>query len=233
MEHEGRWYMVYQARPSPSASRRFALAVSDDLYHWDKVPGDGSPIFTPGSSWSGWQEQGVLECKGPFAFEHDGRYLMYYSSENRWGDSCIALAASKDMVDWEDEGPFITAQRIQNPILGPSGFECPRVVEHGGRYYLFVMFFWGLQYAVGDDPLHFGPWQVLGPWHAASVFTDGEDRWFITHAYRPFGKPSTMGRFREPHRGLYIGGLVWSDGVPVPVDLGNMLESPVEESDDV
>ena len=35
-----------------------------------------------------------------------------------------------------------------------------------------------------------------------------------------------MGRIREPHRDLYIGGLVWSDGVPVPVDLGDVLGSP-------
>ena len=230
-EHEGRWYMVHQARPYRSGSRRFALAVSDDLYHWDKLPGDGSSIFTPHPSWSGWREQGVLECKGPFVFPHEGRYLMYYSSENRWGDSCIALATSKDMVHWEDEGPFITTHRTENPIQGPSGFECPRVVEHGGRYYMFVMHFWGLQYAVGDDPYHFGPWQVLGPWHAASIFSDGEGRWFITHAYRPFGKPSTMGRFREPHRDLYIGGLVWSDGVPVPVDLGDVIEAPSPVAD--
>ena len=70
---------------------------------------------------------------------------------------------------------------------------------------MFVMHFWGLQYAVGDDPFHFGPWTVLGPWHAPVIFSDERDRWFITHALRPFGKPSTKRPYLEPLRGLYIG----------------------------
>ena len=152
---------------------------------------------------------------------------MHYSSETKWGDSCIALATSKDMVHWEDEGPFISEHRPNpnNPVQGPSGFEVPRVVENHGKYYLFVMNFWGLQYAVGDDPFHFGSWRVLGPWHAAFIFKDDQGHWYITHALRPFGKPSTKGALLKPLRGLYIGGLVWSDGVPVPVDLGDVLKS--------
>ena len=141
MEHEGRWYMVYQCTPTRTASRRFALAVSDDLWHWEKLPGDGSHAFTPHPSWSGWQEQAVIECKGPFIFRHEERYLMYYSSESRRHDSCIALATSEDMVHWEDEGPFITTHKVENWGLSggssgmiwggvagmPGGFECPRV----------------------------------------------------------------------------------------------------------
>ena len=53
VEHEGRWYMVYTSRPPLPASRRLSLAVSDDLWHWTKMPGDGSPVLIPHSSWSG------------------------------------------------------------------------------------------------------------------------------------------------------------------------------------
>ena len=223
VEHEGRWYMVYQCTPSLGASRRFALAVSDDLWHWEKLPGDGSHVFTPDPGWSGWTEEGVLECKDPWIIRHEGRFLMYFSCQNRWGDSCLALAESEDLVHWEDRGPLMTVHRIENPVQGPSAFEVPRVVMHDGKYYLFVMNFWGLEYAVSDDPFHFGPRRVLGPWHAPIIFSDDRDRWFITHALRPFGKPSTKPPLLEPLRGLYIGGLVWSEGVPVPVDLGDVL----------
>ena len=223
VKHQGRWYMVYQARPTRTASRRFALAVSDDLWHWEKLPGDGSPVFMPHPGWSGWTEEGVLECKDPWIIRHEGRFLMYFVCQNNWGDSCIALAESKDLFHWEDRGPLITVHRVKNPVQGPSGFEVPTVVKHDNRYYLFVMNFWGLEYAVGDDPFHFGPRRVLGPWHAPIIFSDDRDRWFITHALRPFGKPSTSGTLLKPLRGLYIGGLVWSDGVPVPVDLGDVL----------
>ncbi len=224
VEHRGRWYMVYQCTPSRAASRRFALAVSDDLWRWEKLPGDGSHIFTPAPSWSGWTEEGVLECKAPWVIRHEGRFLMYFNGENRWGDSCIALAESADLLHWEDRGPLITTRRIENPIQGPSGFEAPRIVVRDGKFYLFVMHFWGLQYAIGDDPFHFGPWQALGPWHAPVIFSDDQDRWYITHALRPFGKPSTKSPLLEPLRGLYIGGLVWSEGVPVPVDLGDVIQ---------
>ena len=47
IEHEGRWHLVYHARPYLGASRRFAMAVSDDLWRWSKHPGDGSPHIHP------------------------------------------------------------------------------------------------------------------------------------------------------------------------------------------
>ncbi len=223
--------MIYQCRPRPQASRRFALAVSDDLWRWSKVPGNGAPIFIPLPEWSGWSDDGVLECKDPWLIRYAGRFLLYYVCQNRWGDSCLALAESPDLIHWEDRGPLQTVQRIENPLQGPSGFEVPRVFEREGRWYVFVMNFWGLQYAVGDDPFHVGPWRVLGPWHGSSVFSDDQGRWFITHALRPFGQPSTRaGPLLGPLRGLYLGGIVWSDGVPVPVDLGNVLRNSTPHS---
>ena len=86
------------------------------------------------------------------------------------------------------------------------------------------MYFYGLQYTVGDDPFHFGPWHVVGPWHAPVIFNDDEDRWYITHSYHPFGKLTTRGSKAGPFRGLYIAGLEWSEGVPVPVDLRAVME---------
>ena len=226
VKHDGRWHMVYACQPEPDSSRRFALAVSDDLWNWEKVPGDGTPVFIPLPEWSGWTEKGVLECKDPWVIPYEGRFLMYFVCQNRWGDSCIALAESEDLVHWEDRGPLMIFQRIENSLQGPSGFEVPRVIMHDGRYYIFVMNFWGLQYASSDDPFHFGEWTVLGPWHGSSVFSDEQGRWFITDALRPFGKPSTKQPYLGPLRGLCIGGIVWSEGVPVPVDLGDVLEGP-------
>ena len=63
----------------------------------------------------------------------------------------------------------------------------------------------------------------MGHWHAPVFIRDGE-KWYITHSYRPFGKPSTRGSKGGPYQGLYIAGLVWSEGVPVPVDLQDVME---------
>ena len=136
----------------------------------------------------------------------------------------INVATSTDLVHWEDHGAVIEDRWITNPMFGPWGFETPRAVQHDGKVYMFAMYFYGLQYTVGDDPFHFGPWHVVGPWHAPQIFNDDEDRWYITHAKNPFGKLSTRGSKAGPFRGLYIAGLEWSEGVPVPVDLRAVME---------
>ena len=65
----------------------------------------------------------------------------------------------------------------------------------------------------------------MGPWHAPVIFNDDEDRWYITHAgTSPFGKRSTTRQYRPPYTGMFMGGLMWSEGVPVPVDLADVME---------
>ena len=92
---------------------------------------------------------------------------------------------------------------ITNPMFGPWGFETPRAVQHDGKVYMFAMYFYGLQYTVGDDPFHFGPWHVVGPWHAPVIFNDDEERWYITHSMNPFGKLTTIGS-KAGHGGVCI-----------------------------
>ena len=233
IEHDGRWHLVYTARPYLGASRRFAMAVSDDLWSWSKLPGDGSPTFIPDRELSGWREEGMMECKDPSIIYQDGRFHMYYICQKlvepvdepmKQTHTGINVATSTDLVHWEDHGAVIEDRWITNPMFGPWGFEAPRAVQHDGKIYMFAMYFYGLRYTVGDDPFHFGPWHVVGPWHAPVIFNDDEDRWYITHAYRPFGKPSTRGSKAGPFKGLYIAGLEWSEGVPVPVDLRAVME---------
>ena len=236
IEYEGRWHLVYTARPYLGASRRFAMAVSDDLWHWSKRPGDGSPTFIPDRELSGWREEGMIlqQCKDPSIIYQDGRYLMYYVCQKpvepvdeplKQTHTSINVATSTDLVHWEDRGPVVEDRWITNPLVGPWGYEAPRAVQHEGKVYLFALYFYGLQYTVGDDPFHFGPWRVMGPWHAPVIFNDDEDRWYITHAgCSPFGKRSTKGQNHPPYTGLFMGGLMWSEGVPVPVDLADVME---------
>ena len=232
IEHEGRWHLVYQARPYLGASRRFAMAVSDDLWSWSKYPGDGSPTFIPDRELSGWREEGLLKCQDPSIIYQDGRYYMYYCCQKlvepiddplKQTHTGINVATSTDLVHWEDHGAVIEDRWITNPLVGRWCFETPRAVQHDGKVYMFVMYVYGLQYTVGDDPFHFGPWHFVGPWHAPVFIRDGQ-RWYITHSMNPFGKLTTIGSKGGPWRGLYIAGLEWSEGVPVPVDLRAVME---------
>ena len=210
------------------------MAVSDDLWRWSKHPGDGSPTFIPDRELFGWREEGMMECKDPSIIYQDGRYLMYYVCQKlvepvdeplKQTHTSINVATSTDLVRWEDRGPVVEDRWITNPLVGPWGYEAPRAVQHEGNVYLFALYFYGLQYTVGDDPFHFGPWRVMGPWHAPVIFNDDEDRWYITHASTsPFGKRSTTRQYHPPYTGMFMGGLMWSEGVPVPVDLADVME---------
>ena len=142
----------------------------------------------------------------------------------------INLATSVDLMTWEDQGPLISDHWITNPLQGPWGFETPKVFKRDGKFYLFAMYHWGMQYAIGTDPFNFGPWRTLGPWHASVVVND-RHRWYITHAFRPFGKPATLGRRAGPFKGLYLGGLEWSNDLPVPVDLADVMEDWPQDRD--
>ena len=108
IEHEGRWFMLYQAQPRQGAARRICLAVSEDLWEWRKVPDDGAAVFTPDPEWSGWcEDAGPRYCTSPTVLRHDGRFILHYCCFNRKGDDCIAAATSTDLVHWEDHGPII------------------------------------------------------------------------------------------------------------------------------
>ena len=78
VRHEGRWYLLYNARPYLGASRRFGMAVSDDLWSWTKLPGDGSAWFIPDPEVTGWREERMMECKDPTIIYRDGTYYLYY-----------------------------------------------------------------------------------------------------------------------------------------------------------
>ena len=231
IEHESKWYLFLQGKPSLQASRRIGLAVSEDLWHWRKFPDEQTYIFTPSPSWSGWTEDAgevprYQKCKDASVIYHQNRFIMYYAcSLAKHGNSCIAVASSDNLIDWEDEGPIITAPWIDDPLVGPAGFEEPRIVRRNGKFYVFVMYFWGLQYAISDDPYHFGPFRVMGPWHASNIFQE-DKRWYISHVMQNAGKSGIRGTNdrRKPLRGLYLAGLVWTRDYPFVTDLRDVIE---------
>ena len=223
-EFDGKWYIHFQGKRTRKSSRKIGMAVSDDLWNWQRIPDANTPVFTPNPEWSGYTEtSGPQYCKDPWIIRHDGQFLMCYICLNKAGDSCVAVATSTDLVKWEDKGPVATVPWIPDDLVGPAGFETPRMFERNGKFYLYAMYFWGTQIAVSDDPFHFDSWTVMGPWHAPTIFNDG-DRWFISHSHRNIGKPSIRGSKGKPFRGVYIAGLVWAKDFPFTTDLRDVME---------
>ena len=112
-----------------------ALAVSDDLFHWQKVPHNPvtrlDPAYyddvprRPPRDWLHWRD--------PFLFEHQGMIYHYVCANTNRGPldkrGTLGLARTSDMLDW---------QVLPPPALDPvcTELECPQVHRVGKRYYL-------------------------------------------------------------------------------------------------
>ena len=229
IQHEGRWYMFCTGRPTPQSARRIGVKVSDDLWHWRNLPEDGTAVFTPDPGWSGWHEDaGAQWCKDPHILRHENGFLIHYSTRNRHGKGCVAVAVSDDLLRWEDGGPVVTTDWKPHDDVGPAGFEVPRVIAHGGKFYLFAMNFFGYQYAIGDTPFSFSDPIVMGPWHA-SMFFKADSGWIITQSQQIPGMSGLRRDRRKPFRGLFLAGLEWIGGYPFVVDLPLVLDGAERE----
>jgi beta-fructofuranosidase len=132
-------------------------AVSDDLIHWEKLPGDtfGTP---PGIGLEShdWRDPFVFHDPDPAA----DRWLMLLAGRRTSGlprrRGVTALASSKDLVTWTAEPPF------WDPGLYIT-HECPEVFPMGEWWYLTFSEFserFTAQYRMSRHP--------LGPWRAAA-----------------------------------------------------------------
>ncbi len=103
-------------------------AVSDDLYHWTKLPQD--TFFAPLERFE------PHDWRDPFVFANpavEGEFCMLTASRLKDGPSrrrgCTALCTSRDLHTWEVQAPFYT------PGLYFT-HECPDLFQMGDWWYL-------------------------------------------------------------------------------------------------
>ncbi|MDQ6693630.1 MAG: hypothetical protein M3014_04315 [Chloroflexota bacterium] len=134
IRYKDRYWLAYTGNwngPQPTV----AIAVSDDLYHWQKLPGnpvtgidpayyDDKPAPAP-RDWLHWRD--------PFLFEHEGAVYHYVCAKRKDGPvderGTLGLARTVDMLHWEVLPP---------PDVDPVAMEleCPQMYKTGARYYL-------------------------------------------------------------------------------------------------
>ena len=154
IEHDGRYWMFYTG-VNFNVAQAIMLAVSDDLYHWEKVSRE--PVWRAGD-WCGWDESRWSDCRDSMIFkDDDGTFYMYYCStyptEDGGRKACVGAAVSHDLTTWQDAG-FISVPNLR------AHAESPFVLKKDGKYYLFYTNSgFGTCYAVSDDPVT--GWEVL------------------------------------------------------------------------
>lgn len=88
-------------------SQDIGLAFSTDLVHWERSPHNPiSPV--KGRDWGYWREDAIASCRDPHLFMVGDRLHMTYTANTRLGASCVALASSTDLRQWQCHGPILT-----------------------------------------------------------------------------------------------------------------------------
>ena len=139
LRHRGRFVMAYTG-VNEHISQDIGLAFSDDLCEWERW--EGNPISPcKDKAWAFWRADGISSCRDPHLLEHNGRVWMTYTANTSEGATCIALAGSANLVEWEDHGPILVgpAAGYEPRLEGghPQGsLESNLLVNRGGRWLL-------------------------------------------------------------------------------------------------
>lgn len=148
-EWNGRYYMAYTA-VNRAVAQSVRLAVSDDLFHWERL--SDTPQILPGP-WGKWDLQEWSDCRDPQLFtDEDGVIYCYYCTRrfdqgDPEGVPALGIASSGDMLRWTDRGAY----RLE---LSGSAVESPFVMKKGELYYLFYTACGiGTAYAVSENPV--------------------------------------------------------------------------------
>jgi beta-fructofuranosidase len=116
--------------------QRIGLAVSTDLVHWERHP--GNPLLEVDTRWYEPQSAGQLEARAwrdpyvVYSSDEEAYYMFLSARVNtgpRDGRGVIGLARSTNLLSWE----------VLPPVSLPGNFtemEVPQVVPLNGRYYL-------------------------------------------------------------------------------------------------
>jgi beta-fructofuranosidase len=132
IEGEGRYHIFYTGhnphfRRVGKPEQGVMHAVSDDLYHWTKLPNE--TFFAPSVGYE------PHDWRDPYVWHNEdaGEYWMLLAARRTTGPSrrrgCTALCASKDLRTWE----------VREPFWDPGLYythECPDLFRIGDWWYL-------------------------------------------------------------------------------------------------
>ena len=127
----GKYYMLYAGNGHDEKyywPPRMGLAVSEDLYHWERVQDD--PVLEPDDRYyrhdGAWADSSLLWVDGFFYAVFKARA----ADLPRDAAGCIGMAQSSDLIHWD----------ILPPVFCPENWheiEMPQLLHHNGLYYLF------------------------------------------------------------------------------------------------
>ena len=199
IKHDGTYHMFYTGFDDRVPGKQtIGLATSKDLFHWERHP--HNPIYEA-PPWADRRADGYIDCRDSHVIKYGDEFLLFtmVSTSKSAGKGAIALAVSKNLIDWEDLGPAV--ETFKEP-------ESPRVFQHGEYFYMFVSSAYGKQLLRTSNPKK-GPWNQIpfrwpapGLWSGWEVVEDGNRTIFSAFEWKSFGNHI---RFWD---------VSWNDGIP-------------------
>jgi hypothetical protein len=170
IRHRGLYYMFYCAGGASNQSYRIHLAISSDLFAWQRHP--ANPMLV-----DGW------DARDPMVLRAADEWILYYTATSapEGGNHVVAAVTSTDLVHWSGKREvFVHPKR--GTFGGPT--ESPFVVARDGHYYLFVCSnepYDDTAVYESDSPWFFSVERRVGqfPAHAAEVVRHG-DEWLVS-----------------------------------------------------
>ena len=135
-KHQNRWYLFYTgiSKAENGKIQRVGVAVSDDLLHWSKHP--GNPIIESDSRW--YQPKDDVEWhdqawRDPWVFAYKDQFHAFITARSNEGDmdgrGVIGHAISSDLFNWN----------VKPPITEPGDYaqlEVPQLIEVNSKSFL-------------------------------------------------------------------------------------------------
>jgi len=191
------YYWMFYTGCKIDNTQRIGVAKSKDLFNWKRV--GNKPVIRPEEyGWAFCPTTGGSACRDPHVCKFDDKYSLYYTAVTREGKACVARAASKDLIHWEDKGPAYIYKDLTH-------CESSNVQELNGQYLLFFgghIEYWS--YVISDNPYHWNDQEPIPLGRkitAMEVVCRKDQLWLV--AFFKFNS------FR-----LYLGTIDWSNGEP-------------------
>lgn len=150
IKRNGRYWMAYTGFDR-HATQQIGIAVSDDLFHWERLK--ENPVYQ-GPSWTIWEAGKWADCRDGDIVEWQGEVLMFTTVINKSRQGYLAVARSKDLINWEDLG------EKRSIAVGFHPGESPRAFVYNGKMYVFATSGKGRKLWISEDPLS-GNWREL------------------------------------------------------------------------
>jgi len=197
IKHEGVYYMFYTGFDDRVPGKQtIGLATSKDLFNWRRH--EGNPVYEA-PPWAAHRGDGWVDCRDSHVIQYGDGFLLFTMVSKGEGKGAIALAESKNLIDWQDLGPAV--ETFKEP-------ESPRVFQHGSHFYMFISSAFGKELLRAINPKT-GPWEPVpfrwpapGLWSGWEVVEDGNRTIFSAFEWKSFGNHIRFWNVR------------WKDNVP-------------------